>query len=105
MNSRIFNTTLPEVGEMKALNAFEAALREMQPPSKAVIAEAVRELFQIAKKDTADAKAVAEQHQAELSEAFYAFLTLHDDTAAFAKLKADKGQLLRLASETGAGHE
>ncbi|MEO1406577.1 MAG: hypothetical protein AAFV54_08810 [Pseudomonadota bacterium] len=83
-----------------ALDAFDAALREMQKPSKAVVAEAVRELFRVAKKDSAEAKAVAEQHQAELSEAFHAFLTLHDDTPAFAKLKADKGRLLRLASET-----
>jgi len=95
----------PEASKEEALQAFDAALREMQKPSKAVIAEAVRELFQVAKKDTAEAKAVAEQHQAELSEAFHAFLTLHDDTPAFAKLKADKGRLLRLASETGADHE
>lgn len=88
-----------------ALDVFDAALREMQKPSKAVIAEAVRELFQVAKKDKAEAKAVAEQHQAELSEAFHAFLTLHDDTPAFAKLKADKGRLLRLASETEIGNE
>ena len=95
----------PEARNEEALQAFDAALREMQKPSKAVIAEAVRELFQVAKKDTAEAKAVAEQHQAELSEAFHAFLTLHDDTPAFAKLKADKGRLLRLANEMGAGHE
>jgi len=95
----------PEASKEEALQAFDAALREMQKPSKAVIAEAVRELFQVAKKDTAEAKAVAEQHQAELSEAFHAFLTLHDDTSAFAKLKADKGRLLRLASEAEAGNE
>ena len=94
-----------EQDKASALDAFDAALREMQKPSKAVIAEAVRELFQVAKKDTAEAKAVAEQHQAELSDAFHAFLTVHDDTPAFAKLKAEKGRLLRLASETGAGHE
>jgi len=95
----------PEASKEEALKAFDAALREMQKPSKAVVAEAVRELFQFAKKDTAEAKAVAEQHQAELSEAFHAFLTLHDDTPAFAKLKADKGRLLRLASEMETGNE
>ena len=94
-----------EQDKASALDAFDAALREMQTPTKAVVAEAVRELFQVAKKDTAAAKAVAEQHQAELSDAFHAFLSLHDDTAAFAKLKADKGRLLRLASEAGADHE
>jgi hypothetical protein len=94
-----------EHDKASALDAFDVALREMQKPSKAVVAEAVRELFQVAKKDTAEAKAVAEQHQAELSEAFHAFLTLHDDTPAFAKLKADKGRLLRLASETETGNE
>lgn len=95
----------PEASKEEALEAFDAALREMQKPSKAVIAEAVRELFQVAKKDTAEAKAVAEQHQAELSEAFHAFLTLHNDTPAFAKLKADKGRLLRLTSEPETGNE
>ncbi|WP_201240759.1 hypothetical protein [Rhodothalassium salexigens] len=94
-----------EQNKASALDAFDAALREMQKPSKAVVAEAVRELFQVAKKDTAEAKAVAEQHQAELSEAFHAFLALHDDTPAFAKLRADKGRLLRLASETETGNE
>ncbi|GEQ98156.1 hypothetical protein JCM17844_17930 [Iodidimonas gelatinilytica] len=94
-----------EHDKASALDAFDAALREMQKPSNAVIAEAVRELFKVAKKNAAEAKAVAEQHQAELSEAFHAFLTLHDDTPAFAKLKADKGRLLRLASETETGNE
>ena len=95
----------PKANKEEALKAFDAALHEMQKPSTAIIAEAVRQLFQVAKKDTAEAKAVAEQHQAELSDAFHAFLTLHEDAAAFAKLKADKGRLLRLVSETGADHE
>ena len=90
---------------MKALNAFEAALREMQPPSKAVIAQAVRELFGLTRNEAGATQASADQLQAELSDAFHAFLTLHDDTPAFAKLKADKGRLLRLANETGADHE
>ncbi|WP_090193786.1 hypothetical protein [Erythrobacter sp. HL-111] len=98
MNSRIFNTTPPEVSEMKALNAFEAALREMQPPSKAVTAEAVRELFGLTRNEADAAQATADQLQAELSDAFHAFLTLHEDTPAFARLKADHGRLLRLAS-------
>lgn len=95
----------PEARNEEALQAFDAALREMQKPSKAVIAEAVRELFQVAKYDATEAKAVAEQRQAELSDAFHAFLTLHEDTAAFAKLKADKGRLLHLASRSGGDHE
>ena len=89
-----------EQDKASALDAFVAALREMQKPSKAVIGQAIRDLFQTEKKKTAEAKAVAEQHQAELSDAFHAFLTLHEDTPAFAKLKADHGRLLRLASET-----
>ena len=94
-----------DIADIRALDTFENAMRELRAPSKAVIAEAVRELFQVAKKDAAEAKAVAEQHQAELSDAFHAFLTLHDDTPAFAKLKAGHGRLLRLASQPGAGHE
>lgn len=94
-----------EQDDASALEAFDAALREMQKPARVIIAEAVREIFQAVEREAAVAKAVAEQHQAELSEAFHVFLTLHDDTPAFAKLKADKGRLLRLASETGAGHE
>ena len=68
---------------MKALNAFEAALREMQPPSKAVTAEAVRELFGLTRNEADAAQATADQLQAELSDAFHAFLTLHEDTPGF----------------------
>ncbi|KPP80598.1 MAG: hypothetical protein HLUCCA04_13175 [Oceanicaulis sp. HLUCCA04] len=90
---------------MKALNAFEAALREMQPPSKAVTAEAVRELFGLTRNEADAAQATADQLQAELSDAFHAFLTLHEDTPGFARLKADHGRLLRLASAKGADHD
>lgn len=89
---------------MKALNAFEAALGEMQPPSKAVIAQAVRELFGLTRNEMDATQASADQLQAELSDAFHAFLTLHEDTPAFARLKANHGRLLRLASEKGADH-
>lgn len=80
-----------------ALDAFEAALAQLQPPAKVITAHAVRELLQLARAESDAARASADQLQAELSDAFYAFLTLHEDTAAFAKLKADHGRLLRLA--------
>lgn len=88
-----------------ALDAYEAALRQMRAPSKAVIGEAVRELFRRSREEADAAKASADQHQAELSAAFYAFLKLHEDTEAFAKLKKDHGRLLRLATEKGADRE
>lgn len=88
-----------------ALDAYEAALRQMRAPSKAVIGEAVRELFRRAREESDAAKASADQHQAELSAAFHAFLKLHEDTEAFAKLKKDHGRLLRLATEKGADRE
>lgn len=105
MDSRVFNKAPPEGTETKALAAFKAALRQMRPPSKAVIGEAVRELFRRSREEADAAKASADQHQAELSEAFYAFLNLHNDIEAFAKLKKDHGRLLRLATEKGAGHD
>ncbi|MBB4212179.1 hypothetical protein EV659_108154 [Rhodothalassium salexigens DSM 2132] len=87
-----------------ALDAFEASLAELRAPAKAVIAQALRELFELARKEADAARALADQHKAELSAAFHAYLTLHEDTETFARLKADHEQLLRRTSERGGDH-
>ena len=87
------------------VEAFETSLKQLRAPSKAVIGEAVRELFRRSREEADAAKASADQHQAELSAAFHAFLKLHEDTEAYAKLKKDHGRLLRLATEKGADRE
>ena len=76
----------------------------MPPPSRAVIAEAVREQFALHRHKANAAQAAAEQLQAELNAAYHAFLTLHEDTPAFARLKADHGRLLRPDNEKGDDH-
>lgn len=103
MNSRVFNTSPAEATDRKALDTFEAALRELRAPSKAVTAEAVREVFQSARAQASQAQSVADQYKAELSDAFHAFLVLHEDTSAFARLKADHARLLTLANKKRSG--
>ena len=87
-----------------ALESFETALRELRAPSRAVIAQAFRQMFEAARVHAKAKRTQARQHEAELSDAFHAYLILHEDTSAFVKLKAEKGRLLWLSSEKGADH-
>jgi len=87
--------------DVAGLDVFEGALRELRAPSRAVTAQAIREMIRTSRAGAETARAQARQHEAELSDAFNQFLVLHQGTPAF-ELKAEQGRLLRLAeSSTG----
>jgi len=80
-----------------ALEHFSNELRRLRAPSPGVIAQSIRDSMSRQTQATLAAETRIASISAGLSQAFYAFLALHSETEAFARLSAEKKRLLEAA--------
>ena len=80
-----------------ALEHFSNELKHLRAPSPGVIAQSIRDSMSRQAQATRQEETRIASLNAGLAQAFYAFLALHSETEAFARLSAEKKRLLDAA--------
>lgn len=91
--------------ERGALTTFDKTLRQLRTPPRPVIADAIAELHRARRQKRRTIEVEIAQQQAALSSAFHAFMALHEDTDAFARLRERRTHFLTLNQAAGGDHD